>query len=226
MLIDAVNRGVRAHWYWIILMPFGEWAYFFTHKIHDPQFQRLRGTFLRKKVTLKELEYRATRSPSLQNRLLFAQALHDHGNFQQSADLFKEILQTDSDEKRALFGLARCLMETKQTQEAIQALEELVERDFNYEDYSPGVSLAESYWETNERDKAIELMQRIVRKSQRLRHTLMLAQFLQQENQTADARTMLEEALLDHENSPKYIKRAERAWARQARTTLRSMPTP
>ena len=35
MLVDAVQRGLGAKWGWIIMIPFGEFAYFFAVKIHD-----------------------------------------------------------------------------------------------------------------------------------------------------------------------------------------------
>ena len=223
MLVDALSRGCRPFWYFVILMPFGEWVYFFAVKIHDPQFFKWKRKFTHRPASLKELKYKASRSPSMQNRLLLAQALHDHKKYDEAASLFREILDSDSDEKRALYGLARCLVETSQTKAAIEALEELVERDFGYEDFAPGVSLAQTYWESGDRLKATELMERVVRKSNRLRHMVQLAHYMQEQQQADEAKRMLEEALEDHENAPKYIRRAEKAWAKKARTTLRSL---
>lgn len=37
MLIDAYQRGAPRYWTVIILMPFGEWVYFFMVKIEDFQ---------------------------------------------------------------------------------------------------------------------------------------------------------------------------------------------
>ena len=38
MLVDAINRRAEYYWYIIIFVPFGEWVYFFTVKIHDFNF--------------------------------------------------------------------------------------------------------------------------------------------------------------------------------------------
>lgn len=224
MLVDAVQRGARYYWLWIIMMPFGELAYFLAVKIHDPPFRRLKQRYAERPATLKELRYAASRSPSIQNRLLLAQALHDKQEYSEAAELFREIIASDCAEKRALYGLGRCLLETKQTREAVEAMQDLVQRDFEYEDFQPVECLAQLYWESGEREKAVELMRKTVRKSQRLRHILQLAHYLRHEEQHGSAREMLREALEDHENAPKYVRRAERAWAKKARSILRELP--
>ena len=35
MLVDAIEKGIAARWGWVIIIPFGEFAYFFAVKVHD-----------------------------------------------------------------------------------------------------------------------------------------------------------------------------------------------
>ena len=223
MLVDAAQRGARFHWYWIIMMPFGELAYFFAVKIHDPEFRTMKTRLLTKRVSLKQLRYQASSSPSVRNKVLLAQALYDHGQFEEGAELFREVLKTHDDEKRALYGLGLCLRQLQQAKQAVATLEQLLEMDFGYENYTPCVELAGIYWEAGRKDDAIELMRRVVGKSQQLMHKAELAEYLHAIGESQEARALLEPALEDHDNSPAYVRKRDRAWARKARSTLKQL---
>jgi hypothetical protein len=64
MLVDAVQRGAARYWYPIIFLPFGQLAYFFSVKIHDPEFAALLRLFhglTRAELTLDELRFEPAR---------------------------------------------------------------------------------------------------------------------------------------------------------------------
>ncbi len=73
MLVDAIGRpGIPRYWYWVILMPFGEWFYFFKYKIHDPDFAWLKapfGSLLDRLASIQELRHNAEQTPSLANQV-------------------------------------------------------------------------------------------------------------------------------------------------------------
>ncbi len=221
--MDAMQRGCRCQWYWIIMMPFGPLIYFFAVKIHDPEFRRIRIKLTEKKVTLKELRYQADRSPSIQNKLTLAQALHDSGEFGEAAEYFKQVLSAKADEKAALYGLGLCLLELKEGADAVSALEKVVGMDLSYQDYAPSSALVDAYWEQGKKNEALELQEKIVKKSQRLKHKLALAGLFDKIEDKVRAKKLLEEAIEDHDNSPKYVKRTEKSDARQARNVLKAL---
>ena len=223
MLVDAINRGCRCHWFWIIMMPFGEVAYFLAVKIHDPEFQKLRLNS-RPKKSLKELQFQAKRTPSLENRLLLAQSLHDNESYDEAIQVFRDILSANKSEKAAQYGLARCLKETKQTSEAIEALKQIIEDSFSYKDYAAGVELAEIYWEQGNKSAAVEIMQKVVTKSQQIPHIMQLAQYLNANGKISEAHSLLEEAINSHQHSPRYVQKSERRFVKQAKRQLKALP--
>jgi hypothetical protein len=88
MLVDAARRGAGYVWYMIIMMPFGEVAYFFAVKIHDPEFAAFRRNAFSKPPSLDQLGFNAEHAPSFENRLMLAQGLHDNGRHVEAAELF------------------------------------------------------------------------------------------------------------------------------------------
>jgi hypothetical protein len=69
----------------------------------------------------------------------------------------------------------------------------------------------------------VELLQRLVRRSERISHKTELGRYLTLMERNADAREVLTEALDDFDNSPAYLKRSDRRWAKEARAILRSL---
>ena len=139
MLWDAFQRRCERYWYLIILLPLGEWFYFFMVKFHDPEFSRAKSVVtaaFKKPVTVESLRYRAQETPSLANRLLYAQGLHDQGDYSQAGGLFSEILHRDPKQKEALLGLGLCLQGNGDLAGAIEQFGVLIDLDhasFDYE---------------------------------------------------------------------------------------------
>ena len=109
MLVDAIGRpGIPRYWYWVVLMPFGEWFYFFKYKIHDPEFAWMKtpfGSLLDRPLSIKELRHNAEETPSLANKVSLAQALHDAEEYEEACKLFEGALEMDSKLCDALYGL-------------------------------------------------------------------------------------------------------------------------
>jgi tetratricopeptide (TPR) repeat protein len=212
MLADAYQRRAGTIWYFIVLIPFGEWVYFFKIKIHDPEVQRLTKNLIRKKVSLKQIKYNAESTPSTHNKLLYAQALHDHQLFKEAITVFQDLLKRNSDDKKALYGLGLCLLKLDRYEDAIQPLESLIEQDFTYDQHSAAADLARCYWGLGEREKAIQLLESVLKKSQRIAFKSELARYLRDNSDAKRANEVVQEAIMDYQNSPAYIRRSDRAW--------------
>ena len=223
MLVHCIRTGREYYWWVIVMVPFGELVYFFAVYIDAPEFKGFKKKFFFRPAGLKELEYKAKTSPSVHNKMLLAQGLCEHGRYEEAIGLFNGILEVDRENKEALYGLGLSLIKTGNTEKAIPALEKLVALDMAHADFSPCADLATAYWDRGQKESAVELLQRLARKSERISHKTELARYLTRMERNADAREVLTEALDDYENSPAYLKRSDRGWAKEARSILRSL---
>jgi len=212
------------------MMPFGEVVYFFAEYLPDAKRGRkvtgqaaadLVRTLSQKKTTIKQLEYSYKNSPSLLNQVRLAQGLHDKGEYLRAADLFDEVLRKTPQDKDALYGLATCAIRLGDRDRAQAALEALVELDVSYLEFAACYDLARTYSAGGRTDAAIDLLQVVVKKSERLGPKKELADHLMQAGRKAEAVALLEEALQAYDASPGFVRNQDRKVALQARTMLK-----
>lgn len=222
MLIDAIRRRCPFYWYILILMPFGEIAYFFMVKIHDPEWQFVHdavSSILRGKTSLEQLRYRQQQTPSFENTVELARALYNAKNYEEAAELFSDALRLQESEE-ALYGLSLSLIGLERYQEAIERLERLIERRPDYEDYDAWPHLALALTKTGRGQEAVPLLEGLVKKSPRLNHRMLLAHYLMRNGQAQQAKHQLETGLNEYQHAPRFLKKRQRSWARQAKKML------
>ncbi len=223
LVVDAVRRGAAYYWYPIIMMPFGEWVYFFTIKIHDPEFDGARELCRKlttKRVTLEERRHRARQSPSFTHKVELAQALHDTGTHGEAAEIFTEALEMDADSREALYGLALARSALRDYEEATLHFTSVIELDPSFRDYAAYSDLAHALAESGRLKQAHELLEGLVIKSPRLAHRVLYAHYLLAGEMKDEAREQLEAGLREYNHAPKYVKRKNRAWAQRAKRML------
>lgn len=228
MLVDAIRRGCQTYWYLVVMMPFGEWVYFFMVKIKDPEFQFLRDFHRRlttPKVTTEKLRRLHEETPSFANTLTLAQALYDAEANEEAAELFGQALRLHDDSRDALYGLALARLRLGDTEPAIEDLRRLIERDPAFEEYAPWGDLARALAAEGRRDEAIELLDTLVIKSPRLEHRVFFAHFLHETGKSGDAQEQLELGIQEYKDAPKFLKRRKRRWFRQAQQMLKTLQT-
>ncbi len=226
LVVDAIRRGAAYYWYPIIMMPFGEWVYFFTIKIHDPEFDWARELYRKlttKKVTLAERRHRAEQSPSFTHKIELAQALHDAGAHGEATEIFAQALEMDADSREALYGLALARSALGDYQEAIRHLSSVIELDPSFHDYAAYSDLAHALVQSGRLSEVHELLDGLVTKSPRFAHRVLHAHYLLADEMKAEAREQLEAGLREYDHAPKYVKRKNRAWAQRAKRMLRQL---
>ncbi len=226
LVVDAVRRGAAYYWYPIIMMPFGEWVYFFTIKIHDPEFDWARELYSRlttQRVTLEERRQRVEQSPSFTNKVELAQALHDAGAYGEAAEIFAEALEMPVESREALYGLALARSALGEYPEAIEHFTELIRLDPSFRDYAAYSDLAHALVQNERLDEALELLDGLVIKSPRFAHRVIYAHYLLVGEQRDEAREQLEAGLREYDHAPKYVQRRNRAWARRAKQMLQPL---
>ncbi len=224
LVVDAIRRGAAYYWYPIIMMPFGEWVYFFTIKVHDPEFDWARELYKKlttPKVTLEERRHRAQQSPSFAHKIELAQALHDKQAHGEAAELFAEALEMHADSREALYGLAQTRGALREYEEAIRHFREVIELDPSFRDYAAYSDLAHVLAESGRLEETHELLDALVTKSPRLGHRVLYAHYLLAGDKKTGAREQLEAGLHEYKHAPKYVKRKNRAWALRAKKMLR-----
>jgi hypothetical protein len=234
MLVDAVRRRAEYRWFLIILLPFGEWIYFFMVKIHDPEFQRLRAFLSTKeRPSLAKLRARFDESPSAVNRLALARALHDAGKYAVGAEHFEALLAREATDRDALHGRALCRLGLGDTRGAVTDLATLIQQDPGYDDYAPWKLLIGLLCREGKRDVALSTAAELNREAPRLGHAVLWAQLLVEAGEVDQARTRLAQALRDFEDAPRFVKRRDWRSASDARQLLRTLasrtssaPTP
>ena len=227
MLVDAIGRpGIPRYWYWVILMPFGEWFYFFKYKIHDPDFAWLKapfGSLLDKPLSIQELRHNAEQTPSLANQVSLAQALHDADEYEEASKLFEGALEMDSKSCDALYGLGVSRIGLGDEEGAVEHLRRLLDVEPRHHDYDGWAMLAHALWKLERRQETIEVLSRLVKTSPRLQHRMAYAYYLGLAEHRDEAKAQLATALQEFEYAPKYMKRRQRALAKKAKEMLRQL---
>ncbi len=225
MLVDCAQRGGGFYWYLIMWVPLGPLAYFFTVKIHDYDLPRLKR-FLRfeRPPSVEALRYRLRETATPANKLALAQALVDAKQAPaEAAELFREVLRWEANDKRAQYGLGLALVQTGDVPGALDVLGRLVQQDPNFHDYDAWREVAELRWKSGAREAAVEDLEGLSQQTHRVDHRLALAQRLVELDRKDEARKLLESTVEAYKHSPRYIQRRDARARRGARALLKTL---
>lgn len=226
MLFDALRRRVHALWYLVVMLPAGDFVYFFAVKLRDfnvrpappaPEQSALRAP------SIEQLEAAVEQSPSFHNRVQLGWALYEAQQPARAHACFERALRTHPRDKDARYGLGLCLLEQGKPREAADALTPLVERSFAHDDYRAAEALAEALHRSDQNDEAYAVLEAIVRTTRRIEHRIALAKLLIRCERRDDAAKVLGEALSEFEAQPEHVRRREGASATEARRLLRTL---
>lgn len=224
MLVDAIRRGSRPYWYLVVLMPFGEWVYFFVVKIHDPEFEPIRAFFKRlteRKVTIEDLRYQLEQTPSYATNLALAQGLFDQQSYGDARRYFTEALRLHDGDREATYGLARTDAALNDYEAALEGYRRLIDLDPAFRDYAVYSDLAHVLVDQDRSEEAFELLDQLVTKSPRLGHRVLYAHYLRAGGRQDQARQVLENGLIEYRQAPKFIRRRDRMWVGRAKKMLK-----
>ncbi|MEZ4446999.1 MAG: tetratricopeptide repeat protein [Polyangiaceae bacterium] len=187
MFRDAVRRGVASHWYWIIgFMPAGELVYFAVFKLDEVGWLRPR----RKRVGWGA-ERTAPLAPGVDRSLDHAQTLYEAGRYAQAEGALEVLLQDEPSHPEALYLLAMARMQLDHPAEAVAPLERLVAVKAGLRDYAGWKLLARAREEAGQMSKAIDELERLVERSPRLEHHVLLAELLVRAKRLEEAEAVL-----------------------------------
>lgn len=229
MFVDALRRKADFYWYILIilLMPIGGFMYFFFIKLPELQAASADGSAMpaipfpmRKGPSIRSLQAQVQETPSQANKLSLAWALFEDNRVQESSDIFSACHQDDDDDPECIYGIARCLSANGQHQQAIGFYEKVISLDRVFRDYDPWLDLSFGYLQSNEPNKALEVLGKLVEEAPRVKHKTILGRCLADAGLHDQARTVLTEAIADYEESSFFLQRDNESWVNQAKELL------
>jgi hypothetical protein len=226
LLLDALRRRASLFWIVMILLPFGEWVYFFKVKAKDPEMARLLrglGSTSRVESSLQPLREALQATPSYTNTLALAQALKENGEFTEAAELFRRALLRDGDSKEARYGLGESLLGAKHFAEASIELEAVIALDPAFRDYGAWAHLAYCLWQEGKKEEVFHHLARLVELSPRLNHRMLYAHYLRQEGRREEASQQLSVGLQEYADAPAFLQGHNEVWVQQARQMLKEV---
>jgi len=157
----------------------------------------------------------------LANKLALAQALYAKDELMEAMSIISQILESNPNNKEAIYGLAHCKTSAEEYDDAAKLLEELIELDSKYNNYAPLKDLASIQWRQGRKEAAVDLLRKLVRLSCSISHRTLLAQYLVQTGENYEASEILSEVLEDYKQSPTHVKRINKSSIRQAKSLLK-----
>lgn len=224
MVVDSILRRKSLVWVIVILLlpPYGGLVYLIWLKVAESPTGR---AFLVRAAP--SLAGPVTRAPlgGSEPSLEVADQLEEQLRFNEAAAIYRQVFAQDARSARALHGLARCLVELHQPEDALQKYEALMTLDPRFRNYAAALEYAEALHLAGRSAEAIELLEGLVQETGRLNHRLALAHYCQAAGQTGRARSVLNEALAAYDSSPPPEQEANRHWQRRIADMLEQLAT-
>jgi tetratricopeptide (TPR) repeat protein len=223
MIVDAVRRGVHALWYVVVMLPAGDFVYFFAVKLRDYNVHPHAPPEPNAPPSLDALRALAEESPSFHNRVRLGWALYDADQPANARECFEAALRTHAQDREARYGLGLCLLAQGKLREAAEVLGALVEQSFAHDDYRAAEALAEALHRSEQNEEACEVLAAIVRATRRIEHRIAHAKLLIRCGQRDEAAAVLAHAIAEFEAEPENARRQQGAHATEARRLLRTL---
>jgi tetratricopeptide (TPR) repeat protein len=223
MLVDALRRRVHALWYLVVMLPAGDFVYFFAVKLRDYNVHPHAPPEPDQEPSLESLRALVDDSPSFYNRVRLAWAFYDADQPASARDCFEAALRSHPLDREARYGLGLCLLDQGKLREAADALGMLVEKSFAHDDYRAAEALAEALHRGEQNEEACEVLASIVRATRRIEHRIAHAKLLIRCERRDAAADVLAHAISQFEAEPESDRRHQGAHATEARRLLRTL---
>lgn len=161
--------------------------------------------------------------PSIDNKFLYAKALLENSQFEKSMRLFEEIIANDSSHQSARYGAALCKSELEELQEAERYLEEVIRENPMIFESQAALDLARLYKRTGKFEKAVSLLQDLVKRSARAPLYIELASTLHENGRGEQAKQVLQSCIHEYRHAPKYLRRQHKAALKEADRMLAAL---
>lgn len=228
--IHAIRSGRETYWLYIIMFLPGVGCaiYFFTQVLPDMQNNytvRQAGNRLLKAIDPeRELRRRKDEleiADTVENRVKLADECIEAGFHSEAIPLLQRCLQNGHDDPDILLKLAQAEFGANHYQACLDTLDKLIKENPNFRSHDGHLLYARSLAALGNTQQALEEYQALSTTFPGEEARLRYAQLLQHHGQAGQSQQVLQEILLRAKRAPKYYRRKEQEWVRQAEQMLK-----
>lgn len=229
--IHVVRTGRETFWIYIIafLPLLGCAVYFFTQVLPDMgnnrTMRRASNQLLKALDPERELRKRKDElelADTVENRVRLADECIEAGFYKEAIELLKRCIQNGQDESDIYLKLAEAQFGANQPQACVQTLNEVIVKHPQLRSHDGHLLYARALEAAGDPVRALEEYQALVTTFPGEEARWRYANLLMQQDQAGKARQVLEEIQLRARRSPKYYRKKEQHWIKQAETSLKS----
>src|SRR5471032_69065 len=225
-LIHFYYRRPDTFWIWVIIFfgPLGALAYMFMEVV--PDLGQLRGSFqgFSRRSRINQLASTVLVNPSIGNYEDLADLYLDEKKYARARKCYDKAIGSRLHYPDPIYrrGIAEIFL--RDFTAAVKDLEFVTAQDPKYDFHRAIALLAHAHANTGEPGKADALFRQATEISTSSETYINYATFLESQKRTAEAREWADRILVKKPTMPRYLRRRERPWFRQASALLKRAP--
>ena len=225
-IVHFIRRRPNTFWIWIILFGggLGALVYLVMEAAPDVSLLRQSFKFFPRRKRIGELEFAIRDNPSAGNYEELADLYMEDGNFARARECYDRAISSRTDSPDPFYRRAVCAIEMGDFAAAVPDLERVVSANSNYDFCRAAGLLAYAYANTEQRQRAQSLFEKVTRTSTLSETYYNYACLLAAEQRNPEAREWAQRILDKKPTMPGYLRRRERPWFRKASALLKRLP--
>jgi hypothetical protein len=226
-IVHFIRRRPDTWWLYVILFlgPIGAIIYLVAEALPDIGLARHSFKGFSRRNRIGQLLVAVRDNPSTGNYEELGDLYLEEGKLQLAHDAYDKAVAARSSTIDALYGRGLCAIQLGDAAGALPDLEQVVDKDPDYDFYRASGLLAHAYALTGQKEKAEALFRRATAASTLSETYLNFASLLASEGRNAEAREWIQKVLDKKPSMPSYQRRRERPWFRSANAMLKRLPT-
>jgi hypothetical protein len=225
-IVHFVRRRPDGYWLWIIIMGGGLGALVYILVEVAPDASLLRGSLqgMSRRGRIRALESAILDNPAVGNFEELADLYLEDGKFARARDLYDRVISPRTDSLDPYYRRGIAALELQDFPAAINDLERVVIKDPKYDLHRAIGLLAHAHARNGNTDRANALFEQATLLSTLSETYYNYASFLAAQGRAAEARDWAQRILAKKPTMPRYLKRRERPWFRNASALLKRVP--
>ena len=225
MLVHFFRTRPEGYWFFIIIFlgPIGALIYFFVEVLPGFQWKLPALERFERRRRKQWLEAMVPESPSVEAITELAQIRALEGENAAAAELFDQAVARDPEDWERYYGRGTVRLRMGEPRMAVEDLERVVKHDPAYKFHGAQLALAEAYEKAGEENKAIACYRTILARMTVSQAYFHLGRLLHERGETQEARELMREIVSKQTGLPRYLRRQERPWVRQAKAFLKEV---
>jgi hypothetical protein len=225
-IVHFIRRRPDTIWLWVIIFlgPLGALVYIALEVAPDAALlqQSFDGFARRKRIRL--LEAIVLENPAAGNYEELADLYLEEGKFARARECYDKAISPRTEDLDPIYRRGIAEIHLGDFEAAVRDLEHVTSRNPKYDLHRAIALLAHAHANTGQPEKAEMLFRQATEISTSSETYINYATFLASQNRAAEARSWAERVLAKKPTMPRYLRRRERPWFRQAGALLKRLP--